>query len=136
MSKFPYTALPTASGIPVLKPLVGIRLGFKKTHKITPKILALIDSGADVCFCDSNIALWLGVNFKNKKTFGFTAADNQTFQAVKETIALYVDGKEYECDFYFSDTLPRHTPIILGQKGFFDHFKVSFDLKNNEIELQ
>ena len=31
--------------------------------------------------------------------------------------------------------LPHETPIILGQVGFFDHFKITFDVKNKEIEV-
>ena len=31
--------------------------------------------------------------------------------------------------------LPFETPIILGQLGFFDHHKVTFDLENKEIEI-
>ena len=87
MAKYPYY-VPTKN---VYKPWIRVNLGYKKTHKITPAAVhALIDSGADVCFCSTDIGI---------------------------------------------KTLPRETPIILGQRGFFDHFKITFDLQNKEIEI-
>jgi len=73
--------------------------------------------------------------FSKKSSTTFTAANRSSFKAVKETITLYTGERNYECPFYFSDTLPHETPIILGQLGFFDHFKITFDLKNKEIEI-
>ncbi len=134
MAKYPYKVLPFPGG-QVYKPLVPVILGFKKTHKITTPIYALIDSGADVCFCSIDIGLWLGIDFNNKKSIYFTAADNKQFETKKEVITLHIEKKIYECPFYFSKELPPTSPVILGQIGFFDHFKVSFDLKNREIVI-
>lgn len=89
--------------------------------------------GADICFCQKDIGIWLGIYFKNKKDSHFTAANKDTFNATKENITLYVSGKRYTCTFYFAETLAY--PIILGQQGFFDHFRVTFDLKEKYIEI-
>lgn len=134
MSKYPYTELPRISGS-IYKPLIPIGISYKKTHKIIPEIRALVDSGADVCFCSKDIGIWLGITFKKSSIEEFIAANNQTFQSVKHMVTLSIAGKQYECPFYFSDTLPRQTPIILGQFGFFDHFKVTFNFENKEMEL-
>lgn len=131
MPKYPYFI--PAPG--VYKPWIPIILGYKKTHRITKPVTALIDSGADVCFCSKDIGIWLGVQFKKKKPVQFTAANNTTFDTYPDKITLYACGIQYECEFYFSDSLPRETPIILGQLGFFDHFKITFDVKNQEIEI-
>lgn len=135
MSKYNYLELPSKNDI-VYKPYVYVRLGYKKTHKVTTSLVAaLVDSGSDVCFCRKDIGVWLGVNFKNKENLLFTAANKTSFQAQREKIYLYFNKRMYECPFYFLDNLPQQTPIILGQKGFFDHFKIVFDLKNKEIEI-
>jgi len=42
-------------------------------------------------------------------------------------------GKTYTYPIFFTESLAY--PIILGQLGFFDHFKISFDLRNKEIEI-
>lgn len=98
-------------------------------------VYSLIDSGADVCLCSKMIGLWLGINFDKAKKVPMVAANRSTFDTVIEEVNLNVCGKKYKCPFYFSDSLPRETPIILGQKGFFDHFKITFDLANKEIEI-
>ncbi|OGY26211.1 MAG: hypothetical protein A2Z24_01445 [Candidatus Woykebacteria bacterium RBG_16_44_10] len=137
MIRIPYTKLPSVSQKEVYLPLVKVRLGYKKTHKITPTlIVALVDSGADVCFCSEQIGAWLGIQFtKIKKETTFTAANSTPFTTKPEVLRLYAYGEDYDCKFYFTDVLPRHTPIILGQLGFFDHFKILFDFKNKVIEL-
>lgn len=132
MAKYPYY-IPSAG---VYKPWIKASLGYRKTHKLIPvSIVALVDSGADVCFCREDIGIWLGIQFKRKDAATFTAANRSTFKAIKENITLYIAGRNYECPFYFTSDLPHETPIILGQLGFFDHFKVTFDLRNKEIEI-
>lgn len=134
MPTYQYIALPSPVGV-VRKPWIRATLGYHKTHKVTNPIVALIDSGADVCFCDWNIGLWLGIDLKKKQSFTFTAANQTTFETKKENITLYICGKSYLCPYYFSDKLPHQTPIILGQIGFFDHFKVTFDVQRERIEI-
>ncbi len=132
MPKYPYF-IPEAN---VYKPILPVILNFQKTHRITNQIPALVDSGADVCFCHEDIANWLGsMDQKTKEHKEFTTANNEKFIAYKENISILVCGKQYDCPFYISKELPRQTPIILGQLGFFDHFKVIFDLANKEIEI-
>lgn len=119
----------------VYKPWIPVRIGFKKTHHVTPaSVIALIDSGADVCFCSQDIADFLGVSKKGKEKKVFMTANNTPLETFLETLTFYVGGKSYECPFYISDKLPHETPIILGQLGFFDHHKITFDLENKEIE--
>ena len=65
----------------------------------------------------------------------FTTANGSSLHTFLETLTLYVGGRDYDCSFYISDKLPRETPIILGQLGFFDHHKITFDLENKEIEI-
>lgn len=134
MAKYPYTILP-GDKRSVYKSLIPVTLNYKKTHKITLPVTALIDSGADVCFCSKNIGVWLGIQFAKKKRTKFTAANRSTFWASREDVTFYAGGKHYNCPFFFTDVLPKETPIILGQFGFFDHFKITFDVRNKLIEI-
>lgn len=133
MASYPYTVLPGPQ--PVYKPWIRVVLGFEKTHKITQGIVALVDSGADVCFCTLDIGLWLGMQFKKRTAEVFTAANRTTLSAFKETVTLSACGKKYKCPFYFTKVLPRETPLILGQTGFFDHFKITFDLPRRTLDI-
>ncbi|MBI5452791.1 hypothetical protein HY945_04990 [Candidatus Gottesmanbacteria bacterium] len=135
MAKYPYLLLPSSKGY-VVKPMIKVRLGYKKTHKIIPiPIPALIDSGADVCFCSKDIGMWLGIDFRKKESKEFRAADNQNFPTYNEKVTLYACHKQYDCYFYFSDTLPKDLPIILGLRGFFDHFHVCFDQRSQTMDI-
>lgn len=137
MFQFPYTKLPSTSRKEVYLPLAKVRLGYKRTHKILPiSVVALIDSGADVCFCTKDIGTWLGIQLNKMKSEEFTAANRSKFIAKAVAVTFYSYRKEYECKFYFTEVLPKHTPIILGQIGFFDHFKIFFDYKNKVIGLE
>ncbi len=120
----------------VYKPWIPVKIGYKKTNKITyAQVTALIDSGADVCFCSRDIADFLGVQKKQKEKKIFITANNSPLPTFRETLTLFVGGRNYECSFYISDMLPKETPIILGQLGFFDKHKVTFDLENEEIQM-
>lgn len=132
MANYPYFELPSTNGT-ILKPLIGIHLSNPKTHKVTSGIYALVDSGADVCFCNTDIGTWLGITYKKQKSQIFTAANNTQFTAIKEILNIFVGNKEFLAPIYFTSNLPKQTPIILGQIGFFDHFKVTFDLQNKSI---
>jgi len=134
MARYPYTILPGEIG-PIYKPLITVILSFKKTHKITPPITAVVDSGADVCFCAENIGLWLGIKLRKKRLYTFTAANRTLFQAVRENLILYIGRKRLTCPFFFTNVLPKETPIILGQMGFFDTLKVIFNAPNKIIEI-
>lgn len=132
MPSYPYI-IPSPN---IYKPWIKVRLGYNKTHKITPAVItALVDSGADVCFCTKDIGIWLGIKFKGKEETIFSTANRSSMPCIKETISLTACGKTYNCPFYFTDVLPSETPIILGQIGFFDSFKVTFDLKNTRIDI-
>jgi hypothetical protein len=138
MSRVPYTILPSKSdpSKQVYKPLVNVRFNYKKTHNITPPVKALIDSGADVCFCADMIGAWLGIKFDKLRNFEeFTAANGEKFIAKPEIINIFVCNKEYSCKVYFTDVLPKNIPIILGQSGFFDYFKITFDLSNKMMDI-
>ena len=132
MRKYPYYVPENK----IYKPWITVGIGYSKTNIVTPTpITALIDSGSDVCFCSKDIADLLGVSLKNKDKIIFTAANGTPLPTFMEILILYVGGKNYECSFYISEKLPFETPIILGQLGFFDHHKVTFDLENKEIQI-
>ncbi len=136
MIKTPYIALPSKVG-PVYKPLIKVRLNYAKTHKITLPVTALIDSGADVCFCADLIGTWLGIQLnKINEEVKFIAANGEDFKTKPAVVRLIINGISYDCKLYFTDVLPPHIPIILGQMGFFDRFRVTFDTKKEVIQIE
>ena len=137
MAEYPYTILPGKEGKKAYKPLINVSLQYKKTHRVTLPIKALIDSGADVCFCADYIGIWLGVSLiQSRQSTEFTAAKNQKFIATPSLVTLRVAQKTYEAVFYFTSVLPKNIPVILGQSGFFDKNKITFDAPAGIIEIE
>ncbi len=132
MPKYSYTTPQPG----VFKPWIAVILNNRKTHKTTFAVTALVDSGADICLCEKYIGDFLGISFKGVKPKEFFAADGKTFYGFPALIDLFACSKVIKnCTFYFVEGLPKGAPIILGQSGFFENFKVTFDLKNKEIEI-
>lgn len=136
MSTFSYPYVEPQRG--VFLPWIMVRLGNKKEGtRLSKPVVALVDSGAEVCFCSKEIADYLGIELRSTRAQDFTTASNGTFSAYKvNDLKLYVCKRAYACEFYVTDSLPPQLPIILGQKGFFDHHKVAFDFKKKEMTLE
>lgn len=134
MAKHPYILLPGSKV--TYRPYVQMGLSNPHNQKQTPRIRGLIDSGADVCLASKDIALWLGIQFDEKEeTTLIGTANGTTTDAVKKTIILTTEAGQYECPFFFIEGIPPDEPPLLGQRGFFDHFKVCFDWENKTFEI-
>ena len=131
MAVFPF--IKTTDG--VIKPAIQARLGYKKTHKVTPFIFSLIDSGADYSYCSYSIASYLGFRYNPHKEINSTAANNKSFKSVKGVFIIHVAGKMFESPILVTKVLPPFPQVILGIRGLFDQFRVCLDVKNNAIEI-
>ena len=95
----------------------------------------LVDSGADLCIFDSQIADILGIDLKKgakEQVIGVTGVPQDYYL---HTVTLKVGGREYKAEVGFTD-ISRQSYGIVGQKGFFDSFIVKFDLSKEEIDLK
>lgn len=110
-------------------PLVPVTLVYKHQLIKTP-IFALVDSGAEYCYCLKTIGDYLRIKFQNKNKVTSLAANNTEFVGYREIITGIVNGKRIEIPFVFSSNLNPSFPLILGQTGFFPSLKfVSRNLK-------
>ena len=135
--KFPYFKLPNPD--PRKKflsvPWIQVSIKAKDTQK---KFLMLVDSGADNCILDRDVAEFLGINIYDGayvKTGGIgESADIYYFNE----IYINVGGEEIKtrCGFKNGYLMNGLIAGVLGRQGFFEHFKVCIDEKNKEIELK
>jgi hypothetical protein len=96
--KIPYTILPSKSLKQIYKPLINIVLNYKKTHKVTLPVKALIDSGADVCFCSDMIAAWLGIRLdKIKNTYYLVFLIISKLALMRKIVLLKLNNSETIC---------------------------------------
>ncbi len=134
MAQYHYTTLPGSKSIQ--RPYLRLRLTNPVTHKQTPPLRGLIDSGADICLGSHELAVWLGLQFDGQEEkITITTANGTTTDAVKKSVLLTTEAGQYHCPFFFAEGIPPDAPPLLGQQGFFDHFRVCFELRTNTFEI-
>ena len=137
--KFPYQKFPSGpnDAFPdhkqAQRPVITIKV---KCNNKEIEYLALIDSGADFCMFHAEIGEHLGIDVNKGKRLKFFGVTGDKQVAYFHKIKIEVGGHEKECYCGFSHELNKMPYGILGQKGFFDQFKVSMDYNKNRIELK
>ena len=117
----------------VVRPVVPIAL-INGGNRV--RVFALIDSGADYCIFHAEIGEQIGLEIESGKSLSFSGISSVGQTAYFHNIELEVGGHRFDCYAGFSRDIQDLPYGILGQVGFFDIFKVSFDYKKEKIELQ
>ncbi len=137
--KFKYKKVSLSEKIPlfgfsILRPIIPVQLlggGEKINYEV------LLDSGADTCVFDGSIGELLGLDVKAGTPMQFGGVQNATAgKAYLHTINLSLGGHRFAIPAIFSYDLSNKGYGILGQKGFFELFKVNFDYQKEEIEIK
>lgn len=96
----------------------------------------LVDSGADICIFPAEIGELIGLDIYSgvrRNVSGITGASEPYYV---HDIRLSVGGQRFSLEAGFMFNPPKDWYGVLGQKGFFDKFKVSFDYAKKEIEVK
>ncbi len=98
----------------------------------------LVDSGADFCIFDKDVAKFLNINITDgelEKTIGIGGYQDIYYF---DNIWISVGGHEICTRAGFIDGffLGGRIAGVLGRQGFFDYFKVCTDQKKLEVELK
>ncbi len=135
--KFPYFKLPNRDPKRKFFAVPWIPVSIKASDS-ERRFLMLVDSGADTCILDKDVAKFLGINIyegEQIKTGGIGEAANIYYF---NDIYLNVGGEEIKtwCGFKDGYLMDGMIAGVLGRQGFFDHFKVCIDEKSKEVELK
>src|SRR3989344_4525977 len=96
----------------------------------------LLDTGADYNILHSEIGEMLGLKINTGKKRDLFGMGNQPIVGYEQKISFKLPGlKSTETAAIFSDELSVDSHAVLGNSGFFDKFKVTFDYKNKIIEV-
>lgn len=132
--KFPLKEKSDFFGSSLLKPIIPVGVSYRDKEL---KYTALIDSGADFCIFDSEVAEYLNIDVHSGKREVFGGIqEREGSEAFFHQITLNVGGWDYKTTIGFSYDIAKHGFGILSQKGFFDIFTVKFDLSKEDIELK
>ena len=118
--------------IVAIRPIIPLRISYGSGQI---RYEALIDSGADFCIFHAELGrlLRLDVEKGERKLFG--GVTGQAGTAFVHTVTIDFEGFEFETNCGFSDDISPDGYGILGQDGFFDNFKVTFDRRSEKVEL-
>lgn len=126
--KYPYKKLSPEISRPIIP--IGISYG-----KESVNTFALIDSGADICLFGKQFAEILKLPLRLGTYNGITGISGKKQHGYVHRITLTVGGWNFEIDATFLSDENLPTPL-LGQKGFFDKFRVTFDYAANEVDIK
>ena len=115
-------------GPDILRPVIPIEI---QHANLEVPYEVLVDSGADVCIFDSDLAPVLGIDLVKgikKQILGATGFPEDMYI---HTVRIAVGDFSFKVEVGFMG-MRANTYGIVGQKGFFDKFIVKFDLENNK----
>lgn len=96
---------------------------------------ALVDSGADRCLFPKNLGQNIGIDF-NKCKKELTAGVGGIAETFLEQVTLKIGGISIETMAGFTEGLDNSNMCLLGQKGVFEKFIVSFDRLAGKVEFK
>ena len=96
---------------------------------------ALIDSGADYNIFDAGISDTLGIKLTTGRKRHIAGIGGQKIKGYEHKVTLRVGDRQYHSKIIFSKQIPAHSFGVLGNQGFFNHFKVNFNFREKIIIL-
>ena len=116
----------------------AVRLFLKNGKKLIYS-LGVIDSGADCTILPIELAGELDLKLDAKKKTSFIGAGKNPFTVYPSPIEIKhvirqngFRDLEWSSKVYFAESQPS---ILLGNKGFLEHFKVTLDGTKRELEI-
>jgi len=118
---------------PFHRPYLIVRLAHGTKHK---DVIALVDSGADLCLFHSDIGKLIGIDVEAGLKLAFEGVSGAAATAYLDRINLAVRGmSSISLDVGFTNSMAVGTGL-LGQQGFFEQFRVSFELTEQVFDIQ
>lgn len=116
----------------VYRPIIPIKITSKET---SVRYEALIDSEADFCIFHSEVAEVLDISLEGGKKYSFGGMGASGLVGYKHPVMLVVGGVDFKTEVVFSPDIPQNAYGVLGQRGFFDHFRVRFVYAKKVVEI-
>jgi Aspartyl protease len=114
----------------VVRPVIRVQI---RAGKRSADYELLVDSGADITILDAELAADLGIDVIAGFRATVMGATGEPQDTYIHPVTLKVGSHSYKTHVAF---MPTANPYgLAGQRGFFDHFRVTFDLKAEELEL-
>lgn len=132
-SEFETSPFPSSKRrIVIYRPLIPVTLvyGRRFVHHA-----ALLDSGADFNIFHGDIAAYLGIPLTKGSRRNIWGLGGGPIKGYEHSLILKIRQITYTTAVTFSNHLPENTLAVLGNRGFFDRFVVTFNYKAKAITL-
>lgn len=119
-----------------LRPIIPLTVKSEEGQSVG--YYALIDSGADYCIFHGEVAEAIGIDVESgeKEQFGGVQSSKKPCVGNAHTVCFVVGGHAIPARVCFSyDISTKDGYGIVGQHGFFDAFKIRFNLNKEVVEL-
>jgi hypothetical protein len=94
----------------------------------------LVDSGADLCIFDAELAERLGLDLESGEPAVVAGATGGAHDVFIHPVELTVGPRTFGARVAFMSTSEPYG--LAGQRGFFSQFRVTFDQPKGQLELQ
>ncbi len=119
----------------ITRPVIPVTL-CRGSNKV--KYEVLVDSGADFCLFHAEIGELLGIDITKGKAREVFGVGGKASLYYIHKITIEVGGWPYEIDAGFMPSVSGRAMYhgLVGQKGFFENFIVTFNKKLERVELK
>jgi len=115
----------------ISRPIIQIIIKSKTKFAIHP---VLIDSGADYCIFNIQLAEDLGIKIRSRRT-SFKGIGKDKIVGFWGKVDLRIGEVTYQTEVIFAE-IGDFSHGILGQQGFFNHFDVKLSFHKQIIEIE
>lgn len=136
--KFSYTQLPVKSLTTsrrttlISRPIIPLTILYQSR---LVQYQALLDSGADYNVFHADIADYLGIKLTKGRAIKISGIGGDSIKGYLHHVNLKVGNILFSSSIVFSRQIPDQAIAVLGNQGLFNHFIVTFNLKDNHISL-
>lgn len=97
---------------------------------------ALLDTGADYNVFHADIAEYLGIKLTKGKSMRITGIGGDSLKGYQHQVSIKVGKNMVKTSIIFSRHIPNNATAVLGNQGFFNHFRVTFNYRDNTITIK
>ena len=129
----PYTKFPLKKGN-AFRPIIEVEIILKLK---TVKLLALIDTGADITMANKDIAKKLGFDFLfNKPTSTVTGVSGSKEPTWNQQVDLKISGFDEVFSSQVIFMKSNNFTMLLGHTGFLEFFDITFQTSRKQFEIE
>lgn len=117
----------------IARPILQVRLYDSLKHQ---DIRCLVDSGADDCLFHQSVGELLGIDVQTGRLKRFAGiAAGHLVDAYMHPVQMQIQGFSEKIDLEVGFTDSEWVSGILGQSGFFDNYRVTFERFRSRFEV-